>query len=607
MLARLAVLAVLAAGAAYGGEAAAGPMSPLAQYAADPDAPIRCQEGMALVLKAADMAPACVSEGAGQALIERGWAVEAPAGMMAPAYARDAERAKDYAKDAAGFGAEDVKSAVSEALAMFDESGEAALGAITASAENYDSSEPYVFVLDSGTNPTVLAHGALPERVGTGATPLLEADRPYAQILEEISSSEGAWVEYTFENPATGSEQSKKSWLVMRADYVFGSGYYTETGAQAVKSVVSEALDMYDRSGEAALEAITASAENYDSSEPYVFVLELLDPPVVAAHGALPERVGAVSRSLTTAERPYSEIMEDLNSEGSTWVEYVFPNPATGSEQSKKSWMVLRGEYVFGSGYYVGSAGWEAAAAEAVAEALDMYDRSGDAALAAITASARDYDASAPYVFVLDDRPTILAHGAFPDKVGTEVGPLLEADRSWPQILDELRGGEGAWAEYVFENPATGLEQSKKSWMIMRDGYIFGSGYYTESESQAVKRAVSEAIALFEAHGESALGSITASAEGYDPSKPYVFVLDGSDEPRVLAHGAYPDRVGAVSTLLMEADRPYAQILEDVRDGGTWAEYTFMNPATDAEQLKRSWLSMSGGYIFGSGYYLSGS
>ena len=612
MLARLAALAVLAAGAAYGGEAAAGPMSPLAQYAADPDAPIRCQEGMVLVLKAADMAPACVSDGTGKALIERGWAVEAPAGMMAPAetaaYPRDAERTNDYAKDAPGFGAEAVKSAVSEALAVFDESGDAALDAITASAENYDSSEPYVFVLDSGTNPTVLAHGALPERVGTEATPLLQADRPYAQILEEISSSEGAWVEYTFENPATGSEQSKKSWLVMRADYVFGSGYYTETGAQAVKSAVSEALAVFDESGEAALDAITASAENYDSSEPYVFVLELLEPPVVAAHGALPERVGAVSRSLTTAERPYSEIMEDLNSEGSTWVEYVFPNPATGSEQSKKSWMVLRGEYVFGSGYYVGSAGWEAAAADAVSEALAMYDESGEAALAAITASARDYDASEPYVFVLDDdRPTILAHGAFPDRVGTEAGPLLEADRPWSQILDELRGGEGAWAEYVFENPATGLEQSKKSWMVMRDGYIFGSGYYTESESQAVKRAVSEAIALFQAHGVSALDSITASAEGYDPSKPYVFVLDGSDEPMVLAHGAYPDRVGAVSTILMQADRPYAQILQDVRDGGAWAEYTFMNPATDTEQLKRSWLSMSGGYIFGSGYYLSGS
>jgi len=613
MLARLAVLAVLAAGAAYGGEAAAGPMSPLAQYAADPDAQIRCQDGMVLVLKAADMAPACVGKETGQVLIERGWAVEAPAGMMAPAeaaaYPRDAERTKDYAKDAPGFGAEAVKSAVSEALAMYDESGDAALDAITASAETYDSSEPYVFVLDSGTNPTVLAHGALPERVGTEATPLLEADRPYAQILDEISSSEGAWVEYTFENPATGSEQSKKSWLVMRADYVFGSGYYAETGAQAVKSAVSEALAMYDESGDEALGAITASAETYDSSEPYVFVLELLEPPVVAAHGALPERVGAVSRSLTTAERPYSEIMEDLNSEGSTWVEYVFPNPATGSEQSKKSWLVLRGDYVFGSGYYVGSAGWEAAAAAAVSEALDMYDRSGEAALESITASARDYDASTPYVFVLDDadRPTILAHGAFPDRVGTEATPLLEADRPWPQILDELRGGEGAWAEYVFENPATGLEQSKKSWMVMREGYIFGSGYYTESEAQAVKRAVSEAISLFEAHGDSALGSITDSAADYDPSKPYVFVLDGSDEPTVLAHGAFPDRVGTEATPLLEADRPYAQILEDVRDGGAWVEYTFMNPATDTEQLKRSWLSMSGGYIFGSGYYLSGS
>ena len=355
MLARLAVLAVLAAGAAYGGEAAAGPMSPLAQYAADSEAPIRCQAGMTLVLKAADMTPACVGEATAPVLVERGWAVEAPASMMAPpAEADRQDEQKGYMRaELDGSDARAVKDAVSAALAMYDESGEAALDAITASAGGYDSSKPYVFVLESGGDPTVLAHGALPERVGTEATPLLEADRPYAQILEELGSSGGAWVGYVFENPATGLEQSKKSWLVMRDGYIFGSGYYTETEAQAVKRAVSEAVLLFEAHGDAALASITASSAGYDPAKPYVFVLDGADEPLVVAHGAFPDRVGSPAKLAAGSDRPYADILEDLRGGDGTWAEYRFMNPATGDEQLKRSWMSMAGGYVFGSGYYL--------------------------------------------------------------------------------------------------------------------------------------------------------------------------------------------------------------------------------------------------------------
>jgi hypothetical protein len=47
--------------------------------------------------------------------------------------------------------------------------------------------------------------------------------------------------------------------------------------------------------------------------------------------------------------------------------------------------------------------------------------------------------------------------------------------------LEEFRSlneDEGVWTEYTFLNPATGLESSKHSWVVMHDGYLFGSGYY---------------------------------------------------------------------------------------------------------------------------------
>ena len=716
-LAALAVAAVSAFAAADGSREA----SPMAQYAADPGAPVRCGDGMVVAVKASDATPACVSERTAAALLERGWAsqITEPA---RPAKADAAQPDRQAVKDAvagalrmydesgeaaleaitasaaqyappvpyvfvlelaeppvvaahgalpervgavskslteadrpygqiledlrsggtwveyvfvnpetgadqsktswlvmrggyafgSGYytetGAQAAKEAVAAALAAYEESGEAALEAVTASAQDYDSSSPYVFVLETSEPPVIRAHGAFPERVGTTATPLLQADRPYSQILEDARSGPGTWTEYVFANPATGSEQAKKSWLVASGQYVFGSGYYADTDRQAAKKAVAEALAAYDESGEAALKEITASAADYDSSEPYVFVLELAEPPVVAAHGALPERVGAVSKSLTTADRPYEQILEDLGS-GGTWVKYVFANPATGDDQSKKSWLVMRGQYVFGSGYYEGSAAWESAAKEAVSGALAMYEEDGEAALEAITASAQGYDSSEPYVFVVDGTgsPKIVAHGAFSDRVGTDATPLLEADRPYDSVLEELRAGQGAWIEYAFPNPATGLEQAKRSWLMMGGQYVFGSGYYTETDAQAVKRTAEEAAGLFEAHGDGVLESITRSADDYDPSRPYVFVLDGGDEPLILAHGAFPERVGMVSDALTAADRPYGQILADLRSGGTWVEYVFVNPATGDDQVKRSWLEPSGPYVFGSGYYLPGS
>ena len=617
-----ALVLTLASGYAYGGTHDERAMSPLAQYAADPGAPVWCPDDLMLVLKASDMTPACVSERASMMLLDRGWAVAAPESMVAtePAYEKmtgmeavtDTAEATDEVQSTMTGGEEQaVKDAVAEAVAEYGRTGEAALDAITASIETRDPSVPYVFVLDSTSSPTVQAHGALREMVGTPATPLLQADRPYAQILEDLRGSDGTWVEYVFTNPATNTEQAKRSWLVMVDEHVFGSGYYAETDAQAVKSAVAEALGMYGDSGEAAFEAITASATGYDSSSPYVFVLQIADPPVVVAHGALPDRVGTVSKSLTTADRPYEEVLADLRGNDGTWVEYVFTNPATGDVQSKKSWLVMSGDYVFGSGYYEGSSAWEAAAKAAVSEALEMYGESGDDVLEAVTASAEGYDASAPYVFVLDntDEPRIVAHGAFADRVGDAATPLLNADRPYSDILEELRGGEGAWARYAFPNPATGLEQSKRSWLVLSGDYVFGSGYYTETEAQAVKRTAEEAASLFKAHGQEVFAMITASAADYDSSSPYVFVLDvGGGEPLVTAHGAFPERVGNVSGALLNADRPFSDILADMRGGeGTWVEYVFTNPATDAEQVKRSYLVMSGDYVFGSGYYLSGS
>ena len=84
----------------------------------------------------------------------------------------------------------------------------------------------------------------------------------------------------------------------------------------------------------------------------------------------------------------------------------------------------------------------------------------------------------------------------------------------------------------------------------------------------------------------------------------YPFVIDAASWTR-LADGVVPDRVGKPETILDTADRTPEEVMDDLESSGsTWVTYTFHNPSTDTEQLKRTYLKLRDGLVFGSGYYL---
>ena len=57
------------------------------------------------------------------------------------------------------------------------------------------------------------------------------------------------------------------------------------------------------------------------------------------AHGTVPSFVGRCCSDeiRTTGDRPIEVILEDLNRDGGTWVEYIFTNPDTQTEQLKRT------------------------------------------------------------------------------------------------------------------------------------------------------------------------------------------------------------------------------------------------------------------------------
>ena len=513
-----------------------------------------------------------------------------------------------------------VMGVVDDIIALYDSDPENAFEQITSMMAT-DPSYPFVLDYDTGI---IVAHGSNPELVNVLSTSIADLDRPFDVIRSDLLEGH-TWVKYTFENPATGTEQVKLSLFVLHDGYIFGSGYYTEhdvtltladvdlTPESIVMGVVDDIIALYDSDPENAFEQITSMMATDPS---YPFVLDY-DTGVIVAHGSNPELVNVLSTSIADLDRPFDVIRSDLL-EGHTWVKYTFENPATGTEQVKLSLFVLHDGYIFGSGYYTEhdvtltladvDLTPESIVMGVVDDIIALYDSDPENAFEQIT-SMMATDPS--YPFVLDyDTGVIVAHGSNPELVNVLSTSIADLDRPFDVIRSDLLEGH-TWVKYTFENPATGTEQVKLSLFVLHDGYIFGSGYYTEHDvtltladvdltpESIVMGVVDDIIALYDSDPENAFEQIT-SMMATDPS--YPFVLD-YDTGVIVAHGSNPELVNVLSTSIADLDRPFDVIRSDLLEGHTWVKYTFENPATGTEQVKLSLFVLHDGYIFGSGYY----
>ena len=82
------------------------------------------------------------------------------------------------------------------------------------------------------------------------------------------------------------------------------------------------------------------------------------------------------------------------------------------------------------------------------------------------------------YVFIADGDGAILAAPTQPQLIGTDMAELTDANgKAFGReimAVDE----NGAWVDYVFENPDTGELERKNSWVVRSGGLVFGSGWY---------------------------------------------------------------------------------------------------------------------------------
>jgi len=236
-----------------------------------------------------------------------------------------------------------------------------------------------------------------------------------------------------------------------------------------------------------------------------------------------------------------------------------------------------------------------------VAAAVELYDDLGEAAFAEITSSG-DYIDGELYVFVLS-ADGIAAYAADPDRVGQSFSDLDSIGASIVQGILDAATPDGAWTTYRTTNPTTGRDEPKRSWVVARDGLVFGSGYYNDVD-ELVKDQVAGAIERYEAVGSAAFEEITSSGD-YIDGEMYVFV--GAPDGVILAHAANPDLVGQDLYDLQDSTGAYIVrgILDTATPDGAWTTYRFTNPITGEEEPKHTWAVLNDGLVFGSGRYVN--
>ena len=113
---------------------------------------------------------------------------------------------------------------------------------------------------------------------------------------------------------------------------------------------VQAAVDLYKSDG---AEAAITYYNNPASIEGqwYVFIVDT--DGLFVSHAPRQDLVGTPLQDVRSRDGSYA-LGEEIAKATATghWIEYVWPNPASGEDEDKRTWAIRHDGYLFGSGYY---------------------------------------------------------------------------------------------------------------------------------------------------------------------------------------------------------------------------------------------------------------
>ena len=237
----------------------------------------------------------------------------------------------------------------------------------------FNDQSGYFFVETFGT--WVVAHPTKPELIGTYR---MEVQDPFGkyyikEIVSTVTYIGYGFVEYYFENPATGQLNRKLTFVksIPSAEWFIGAGFYGDPESvyyeknDANKIIVEEATRiMATGIGGVFAEIYSDSLERvslcrkfidhirfFDDQSGYFFIYDF--NCINVAHGVQKEIQGENLYNYQDSHGNY--VIRDLGyiaaNEGSGFYQYYWNNPVTGLEEAKIAYV----ERIPGTDYYVGS------------------------------------------------------------------------------------------------------------------------------------------------------------------------------------------------------------------------------------------------------------
>ena len=556
---------------------------------------VQCNEPLDLYITSSDR-PVCIMQSTYEALLGYGVDLQIPA-------------LDDVINSVTG-GTDplEIQKVVKSAMRLYDSDPADAFATINDVSESQVSYFP--FVLDPETR-TIVAHGSDPDLIGGPSAVLGEfATNPAEYTIAQLEAGGGIWADYIFLDPLTGTDQLKRSWLVLHDGYIFGAGYQYSI-EERLRQGIQNSIDLLIAEGERAFEIITNSKDRGKYASVFDPVAE-----IELANSRQPHRVGGPPPPLPIEWTELAEILR--NTDEQIWTYTLFINPATGEPAQAAGLFDDHGEYILVNGYAYPA---DEKIRHIVRNAIAVYEADKENAFEMITDTSLDPH----YPFVIDlEAKRVVAHGSSPHLVGNPATVIFgdRTEKPSAQILEELHSSNGTTIDYRFPYPGSNYEERKHSWLVLHDGYIFGSGYYQSafvSHPDAFRAAAasadpSESDLDTEAGVQNAVDVLTRTygIEGISEAFANVnfeenvirynpFVLDPATGT-ILIHWTSPDLVGTATPIFGDtAVTPQKLVLDRLNENfATWAEHTSTDPLTGDDSLNRSWLVLRDGYIFGA-------
>ena len=403
--------------------------------------------------------------------------------------------------------------------------------------------------------------------------------------------------------------------LIEQIQEQLDTGYATatvppkSTPADYTKFLVRDAISRYESEGLDATVAYYNAKESVDGQW-YVFIID--DNQTIISHAPNPDLVGKdASQALGPNSYPTGSAVAASADEDGAWFDYTYANPASGVVETKHSWVVIHDDITFGSGWYERGPGKSDAPAYTkafVQQAMNLYVALGLEETVAYYNTEESVDGQW-YVFIIDDNQTIISHAPNPDLVGKDASQAL-GPNSYPtgSAVAASADEDGAWFDYTYANPASGVVETKHSWVVIHDDITFGSGWYErgpgKSDAPAYTKAfVQQAMNLYVALGLEETVAYYNTEESVD-GQLYVFIID--PDGYTIAHHN-PWFRGRDPSLRVDATGYfYGDDLLSATEAGHWVDYVLLNPESGENRQKHTWIVRHDGLLCTASTYFAG-